>query len=184
MQTPTTHWEWPVLCVNTCFSQPKVLRRQGQQPVLATVRSHDTQLKELGARARKADARTLNHEAASVLMKILYAAWVARFDLLKATKHVGLPADRLGERRWRTSTPPFLAYIWSLEPASMPSMSWVYSVHLVCNETAICAWVTAHNEMRNTTYTCEITHICFGRKAGNEVDPSKFLSSMHTPFLT
>ena len=54
----------------------------------------------------------LNHEAASVLMKILYAARMARFDLLKATNALACKLTKWDEK-CDLQLRRLVAYIWS-----------------------------------------------------------------------
>ena len=55
---------------------------------------------------------TLNHEAASVLMKILYAARMARFDLLKATNSLACKLTKW-DNKCDLQLRRLVAYIWS-----------------------------------------------------------------------
>ena len=55
---------------------------------------------------------TLNHEAASVLMKILYAARMARFDLLKATNALACKLTKW-DKKCDLQLRRLVAYIWS-----------------------------------------------------------------------
>ena len=55
---------------------------------------------------------TLNHEAASVLMKILYAARMARYDLLKATNSLACKLTKWDSKR-DLQLRRLVAYIWS-----------------------------------------------------------------------
>ena len=59
-----------------------------------------------------ANGSTLNHEAASVLMKILYAARMARFDLLKATNALACKLTKW-DKKCDLQLRRLVAYIWS-----------------------------------------------------------------------